>query len=206
MSGHELATTPNALTVLRVLLVPVIVGVIWLDAPWADWLAAVLFVLAAWTDWLDGRIARARELRSAFGRWLDPVADKLLVTAVVVTLVGFDRAPLLPSLVIVLRELLVSGLREYMAEVAVGMPVSPLAKWKTAVQMTAIPFLLVGDAAPVWIPARLLGEVGLWLAAALTLLTGSCYLRNGMRHMLGQDAAQRAAAPAMPRGERVRVP
>lgn len=201
MSGRELANAPNALTVLRVLLVPVIVGVIWLDAPGAHWLAAALFVLAAGTDWLDGRIARARALHSAFGRWLDPVADKLLVAAVVVTLVGFDRAPLLPSLVIVLREILVSGLREYMAEVSVGMPVTRLAKWKTAVQMTAIPFLLVGDAAPAWIPARTIGEWGLWIAAGLTLLTGYHYLRDGVRHMLGKDEP-----PAVPRGERVGAP
>ena len=104
--------------------------------------------MAATTDYVDGYLARNWQQQSLFGRWLDPVADKLLVAAAVVMLVGFDRAPLLPSLIIVLREITVSGLREYMAEVSVGLPVSRLAKWKTAVQMTAIGFLLVGSAGP----------------------------------------------------------
>ena len=107
-----------------------------------------MFTLAATTDYVDGYLARNWQQQSLFGRWLDPVADKLLVASAVVMLVGFDRAPLLPSLVILLREITVSGLREYMAEVSVGLPVSRLAKWKTAVQMTAIGFLLVGSAGP----------------------------------------------------------
>ena len=107
-----------------------------------------MFALAATTDYVDGYLARNWQQQSLFGRWLDPVADKLLVASAVVMLVGFDRAPLLPSLVIMLREITVSGLREYMAEVSVGLPVSRLAKWKTAVQMTAIGFLLVGGAGP----------------------------------------------------------
>ena len=109
---------------------------------------ASIFSVAATTDYVDGYLARNWQQQSLFGRWLDPIADKLLVAAAVVMLVGFGRAPLLPSLVIVLREITVSGLREYMAEVSVGLPVSRLAKWKTAVQMTAIGFLLVGSAGP----------------------------------------------------------
>ena len=128
---------------------------------------------------------------AAFGRWLDPIADKLLVAATILMLVGFDRAPLLPSLVILVREITVSGLREYMAEVSVGLPVSRLAKWKTAVQMVAIGVLIVGDAGPGLLPVRVVGELGLWLAAALTLVTGYDYLRAGIRHMLAERPAGR---------------
>ncbi len=178
------ASTPNLLTVSRVLLVPAIVAMFYLDGAWPRYLACALFVVAATTDWFDGYLARSWQMQSPFGRWLDPVADKLLVAAVVVMLVGVGRAPLLPSLTIVLREILVSGLREYMAEVSVGMPVSRLAKWKTAVQMTAIGFLLVGDAAPKALPVEEIGWWGLWIAALLTLVTGYDYLRAGLRHML----------------------
>ena len=103
----------------------------YLDGDWARWVACLIFTVAATTDYVDGYLARNWQQQSLFGRWLDPVADKLLVAAAVVMLVGFDRAPLLPSLIIVLREITVSGLREYMAEVSVGLPVSRLAKWKT---------------------------------------------------------------------------
>ncbi len=179
-----LTTAPNILTVSRVLLVPLILGMFYIDAPWARWLAASLFLIAATTDYVDGYLARSWQMQSPFGRWLDPVADKLLVAATVVMLVGFDRAPLLPALVIVLREITVSGLREYMAEVSVGLPVSRLAKWKTAVQMVAIGLLLVGDAGPAWLPLQAIGWWGLWGAAILTLVTGYDYLRAGLGHMM----------------------
>ncbi len=184
-----LNTAPNLLTVSRVLLVPLILGMFYIDAAWARWLAALLFLVAATTDYVDGYLARSWQMQSPFGRWLDPVADKLLVAATVVMLVGFDRAPLLPALVIVLREITVSGLREYMAEVSVGLPVSRLAKWKTAVQMIAIGFLLVGDAGPAWLPLEAIGWWGLWAAAILTLVTGYDYLRAGLGHMMRSDKA-----------------
>ncbi|GBD44157.1 CDP-diacylglycerol--glycerol-3-phosphate 3-phosphatidyltransferase [bacterium HR40] len=177
-------TTPNLLTVSRVLLVPLIVAILHVDQVWARYLACALFVAAATTDYVDGLLARSWKMQSPFGRWLDPVADKLLVAATVVVLVGFDRAPLLPAIVIVLREITVSGLREYMAEVAVGLPVSRLAKWKTAVQMTAIGFLIVGESGPAWLPVQAIGWWGLWVAALLTLITGWDYLRAGLAHML----------------------
>ena len=188
-----LNSAPNLLTVSRVLLVPVLVALFYVEGDWARWFACLVFVIAATTDYLDGYMARAWAMQSPFGRWLDPVADKLLVGATVVMLVGFDRAPLLPALVIVLREIMVSGLREYMAEVRAGLPVSRLAKWKTAVQMVAIGFLLVGDAGPAWLPVAWIGWVGLWLAAALTLVTGWDYLQAGLRHMLAEP--RRAAPP-----------
>jgi cardiolipin synthase len=181
-----LSSPPNLLTVSRVLLVPILVALFYVEGDWARWFACLVFVLAATTDYLDGYMARAWAMQSPFGRWLDPVADKLLVGATVVMLVGFDRAPLLPALVIVLREIMVSGLREYMAEVRAGLPVSRLAKWKTAVQMVAIGFLVVGDSGPAWLPVAWIGWIGLWVAAGLTLVTGWDYLQAGLRHMLAE--------------------
>jgi cardiolipin synthase len=193
-----LTTAPNLLTVSRIACIPVLVGMFYLEGDWARWSACLIFAVAATTDYVDGYLARNWQQQSLFGRWLDPVADKLLVAAAVVMLVGFEQAPLLPSMIIVLREITVSGLREYMAEVSVGLPVSRLAKWKTAVQMTAIGFLLVGSAGPAWLPVEAIGWWGLWLAAILTLVTGWDYLQAGLRHML-QERPQPAPVKAAER-------
>lgn len=182
-----LTTAPNLLTVSRVAFIPVLIGLIYLEGDWAHRGACLVFAIAATTDYVDGYLARNWQQQSLFGRWLDPVADKLLVGAAVVMLVGFGRAPLLPSLIIVLREITVSGLREYMAEVSVGLPVSRLAKWKTAVQMVAIGFLLLGSGGPEWLPVEAIGWWGLWVAAVLTLVTGWDYLQAGLRHMLQEQ-------------------
>lgn len=183
-----LYTLPNILTLSRIALIPVVIGLFYVEGDWARWLACAIFLLAATTDLLDGWIARNWRMYSAFGRWLDPVADKLLVAATVVMLVGFDRAPLIPALVIILREIAVSGLREYMAEVRAGLPVTRLAKWKTAVQMVAIVFLILGPSGPVQLPVEQIGTLGIWLAAALTLITGWEYLQAGIRHMTAVDS------------------
>lgn len=182
-----LYTLPNILTLSRIALIPVVIGLFYVEGDWARWLACAIFLLAATTDLLDGWIARNWRMYSAFGRWLDPVADKLLVAATVVMLVGFDRAPLIPALVIILREIAVSGLREYMAEVRAGLPVTRLAKWKTAVQMVAIVFLILGPSGPIQLPIERIGTFGIWLAAALTLITGWEYLQAGIRHMTAVD-------------------
>ena len=176
---------PTLLTLSRIVVIPLVVGLFYIDGDAARWIACALFVAAAITDWFDGYVARSRNLVSTFGRFLDPIADKLLVAAVLFMLVAFRRVSpvsFLPALVIVLREILVSGLREFLAEVRVGMPVSRLAKWKTGIQMVAIPVLLVGDAAT-FMPTRQIGEVGLWIAAVLTMITGWDYLRSGWRHI-----------------------
>ncbi|HIJ63536.1 MAG TPA: CDP-diacylglycerol--glycerol-3-phosphate 3-phosphatidyltransferase [Rhodospirillaceae bacterium] len=182
---------PNILTVSRIATIPVIVATFYIEGNGARWVACVLFVAAAITDFFDGYLARRRNIVSSLGRFLDPIADKLLVAAVLLMLAAFERVSgpsVLPALVILLREILVSGLREFLAEVKVGMPVSRLAKWKTGIQMTALPVLLVGDAAaPHWIPAQALGEICLWAAAALTLITGWDYLRAGLKHMKGPE-------------------
>ncbi len=183
-------TLPNLLTVSRILVIPVVVGLFYVPGPAAQWTTAGLFVLAAITDFLDGWLARRTGQVSAFGRFLDPIADKLLVAAVLLMLVGMDRLSepaVLPALVILCREILVSGLREHLAELNVSVPVSKLAKWKTALQMVALVLLLVGSAGGPWVPTA--GEVALWAAALLTLITGWDYTRAGLRHINAADRA-----------------
>jgi len=177
---------PNLLTLSRIFVIPLVVATFYVDSPEARWTALVLFALAAVSDFFDGWLARRWNQVSALGRFLDPIADKLLVAAILFMLVAFDRMSqwsVLPAVVILCREILVSGLREFLAELQVGMPVTKLAKWKTTFQMIALPLLLIGDAAPYGIPGQSLGEVFLWVAAVLTIITGHDYLRAGLRHM-----------------------
>ncbi len=190
---------PNLLTLSRIAAIPLVIATFYVDGALARWIACALFAAAAITDWFDGYVARARNLVSPLGRFLDPIADKLLVAAVLFMLVAFNRVSewsILPALVILLREILVSGLREILAEIRIGMPVSRLAKWKTGIQMVALPVLLVGDAGPATLPVRLTGEVCLWLAATLTLITGWDYLRSGLTHLRGPAAHGTASPPA----------
>lgn len=190
-----MTTLPNLLTLSRILVIPAIVALFWVDGPLARWAALALYTAACITDFFDGYLARSRGETSRLGRFLDPVADKLLVAAVILMLCAFGRIDglaILAALVILCREILVSGLREFLAGLKVGMPVSRLAKWKTTIQMFALGFLIVGNAAPAWIPTVLIGEIGLWAAAALTLVTGYDYLRAGIRHMVGDPTAKEA--------------
>jgi cardiolipin synthase len=175
---------PNVLTLSRIVAIPLVVACFWLDRGWAQWLSMILFVIAAVTDWFDGYFARRYHQISRLGRFLDPIADKLLVAAALVMLVDSGTlrgVNVLAAMIILAREILVSGLREFLAELRVGLPVSALAKWKTAVQMVAIAALLVGDAASTYVTH--FGIVLIWIAAALTLITGYDYLRTGLRHM-----------------------
>ena len=179
---------PNVLTLSRICAIPPLVGLLYWDHPLAGWIACGVFTLAGVTDFFDGYFARTRRQRSRIGRMLDPIADKLLVASVILMLVAFDRAPVIAALIILCRELMVSGLREYLAEVSVGMPVSRLAKWKTVIQMVAIGFLLIGEAGPTFfvpfLTTELIGDTLLWIAAALTLYTGFGYMRAGFGHMM----------------------
>ncbi|MBU6507628.1 MAG: CDP-diacylglycerol--glycerol-3-phosphate 3-phosphatidyltransferase [Alphaproteobacteria bacterium] len=181
-----LTTLPNLLTLSRIVAIPLVIATFYAAAPLGPWLGCVIFSLAAVTDWLDGRLARMWQQQSELGRFLDPVADKLLVATTLFMLATYDRlstASILPALVILTREIMVSGLREHLAGLRVGMPVSKLAKWKTFIQMLAIGFLLIGDAGPAAIHVRAIGEVLLWLAAVLTVKTGYDYLRAGLMHI-----------------------
>lgn len=199
-----ITTLPNLLTLSRIVVIPALIAAFYLPGEAANWVALVLFVGAAVTDWLDGHVARSRDQVSPFGRFLDPIADKLLVAATLLMLVAFDRIAgwtVLPAIVILCREIMVSGLREFLASLRVSVPVSSLAKIKTILQMTAIAFLIVGDAGWHVLPVALIGTLGLWLAALLTLYTGYDYLRAGLRHMKPGPAAKRGAkAPAKDAG------
>jgi len=193
-----LTDLPNLLTLSRIAAIPLLVMLLAFSHAWADLAATALFALAAITDYLDGQLARHWRQTSDFGRMLDPIADKLLVGAVLMVLVGTSRLSrfgLYPAIVIMLREILVSGLREYLAGMRVGLPVTKLAKWKTGVQLTALGALIAGNGTPTLLglgtfPLALIGEALLWLAALLTLLTGWDYLTAGLRHA--------AAVPAPP--------
>lgn len=181
-----LTSLPNLLTLSRIAVIPFVVGLLFVDADWAAWTTCGLFALAAITDYFDGRLARAWAQESVIGKFLDPIADKLLVSAVLFLSVATGRVTgvsVLAAVVILLREVLVSGLREYLAGLNVGVPVTRLAKWKTAIQMVALGFLIVGDHGPSWLPITTIGLVGLWAAAALTLITGWDYTVVGLRHM-----------------------
>ncbi|MBU1211736.1 MAG: CDP-diacylglycerol--glycerol-3-phosphate 3-phosphatidyltransferase [Alphaproteobacteria bacterium] len=178
---------PNALTLGRIAAVPVFVLVLYfLDGAVARWAAFAIFLFASFTDWLDGHLARTWQQQSRFGAMLDPIADKLLVAAALLMLVA-DRTIAGPhvfaALIILSREILVSGLREFLATLNVRVTVTTLAKWKTAIQMLAIGLLIAGPAAATQLP--LLTEVGvglLWIAALLTLWTGSDYFRAAIHH------------------------
>jgi cardiolipin synthase len=182
-----LTNLPNLLTLSRILVIPVVIATFYVPGDYARWFACALFSAAAVTDWLDGHMARRWQQQSEIGRFLDPIADKLLVSATLFMLTTFGRlsaATVFPALVILCREILVSGLREYLAGLRVGVPVSRLAKWKTMIQMVAIGFLIVGDAGPGMLPVTGIGESLLWLAAVLTLVTGYDYLQAGLPHII----------------------
>jgi cardiolipin synthase (CMP-forming) len=193
----SLTNLPNMLTLSRILAVPVVVATFYVPGDYARWFGCALFTAAALTDWLDGHMARRWAQQSEFGRFLDPIADKLLVAATLFMLTTTGRlswGAVLPALVILCREILVSGLREYLAGLRVGLPVSRLAKWKTAIQMTAIGVLIVGSAGPAALPVQGIGETLLWIAALLTLVTGYDYLRAGIAHM-NREPAPRHGKP-----------
>jgi cardiolipin synthase len=192
-----LTSLPNLLTLSRILAIPIVIATFYIHGDYARWFACALFAAAAVTDWLDGHMARRWSQQSEIGRFLDPIADKLLVAATLLMLTATGRLPygaVLPALVILCREILVSGLREYLAELRVGLPVSRLAKWKTALQMVAIGVLIVGDAGPGFLPITSIGAGMLWVAALLTLVTGYDYLRLGLAHMT-QAAPPRHGRP-----------
>ncbi len=216
-SGHAWAL-PNLLTYGRIAAVPAVVAAMyWQEVLqgglWLRWVALAIFVTAAITDILDGYVARAWGQQSRFGRMLDPIADKLLVSSCLLMLAADStiRGPSLwAAIVILCREILVSGLREYLAELRVSVPVTRLAKWKTTLQLVAVGFLLAGKAGDqVWfigpltemttgplaalvghqVVAGAVTHVGLtllWLSALLTLYTGWDYFRAGVRHLIDQ--------------------
>ncbi len=180
---------PNVLTYARIAAVPFVVACFfWKNSEVARWVALTIFALAAVTDWLDGFLARMWSQQSSLGRMLDPIADKLLVSACLLMLASdgtISGWSLWAAIIILSREILLSGLREFLAEVQVSVPVTWLAKWKTAVQLLALGFLLAGPAGERVLPGTInLGTMLLWVAAILTLYTGYDYFRAAARHFL----------------------
>jgi cardiolipin synthase (CMP-forming) len=184
-------TFPNILTLSRIVTVPVLVALLWYPGWEAGWLLGfALYCLMGVTDYFDGYLARAQGTVSKLGIFLDPIADKIMVAAVILMLVGtrHDAASitgiqLVPALIILLREITVSGLREFLATLQISVPVSQLAKWKTAFQMIALGALILAGGLPSQLWIRAVGIFSLWTAAALTLVTGWDYLRVGIKHM-----------------------
>lgn len=188
--GHALAL-PNLLTYGRIAAVPALVGTFYLEGYVAHWLALVIFLAACVTDFFDGYLARAWQQQSAIGRMLDPIADKLLVAAALLMLTASGSIggwSLLAAVTILSREVLVSGLREFLAGLRVSVPVTQLAKWKTTLQMAAIGFLLAGPAGDqIFWGTTTIGLSLLWISAILTLYTGWDYFRAGVRHAIEEE-------------------
>src|SRR5499425_1421513 len=184
---------PNLLTYGRIAAVPAVVACmywqdIWQGGIWLRWVALAIFIAAGVTDFLDGYFARKYGEQSIFGQMLDPIADKLLVASCLMMLAvdGTIRgAHVWAAIVILCREILVSGLREYLAGLRVSVPVTRLAKWKTTVQLVAIGFLIAGKAGDQIMPLTTdIGLALLWISAIVTLYTGWDYFRAGMRHLV----------------------
>ena len=199
---------PNLLTISRIVVIPVIFLSIYIHSLTWSVLAAILFIIASITDYLDGYLARSRNETSAFGRLFDPIADKLLVVSALLIIVAnhlVDEISYIPVCIIMCREILVSGLREFLAEVKVGMPVTRLAKWKTAVQMTALSMILVSAVSSAY-PENMfvsvvgvVGEILLWIAGALTFMTGYDYFQRGLDYVRNLEAQKKSAPVQAPK-------
>jgi cardiolipin synthase (CMP-forming) len=193
---------PNILTILRIAIIPILVASFYIEGLVANLVAASLFLLASITDFFDGYLARSLKAQSNFGKCLDPIADKLLVIVAITMLIHFghkNMAITIPGLIIICREVLVSGLREFLASIHIGVPVSKLAKYKTAVQMGAVTLLLIGEPGSQYAIDEFLGngvgfkyivssmvvtvgETLLAVAALLTVVTGYIYLKIGLKN------------------------
>ena len=187
----EVWNVPNLLTYGRIVAVPLVAGLLMWGGNNARWVAVAIYVVAAITDFFDGYLARKWQQQSSLGRMLDPIADKVLV-AVVLLVLSADGilfgGHIWAAIIIVAREVLVSGLREFLGELQVSVPVTQIAKWKTGVQLVAIGFLIAGPAGDRVLPhITQIGIAGLWIAAGLTLYTGYDYFRAGIRHVVDEE-------------------
>jgi CDP-diacylglycerol--glycerol-3-phosphate 3-phosphatidyltransferase/cardiolipin synthase len=176
---------PNILTIGRILVAPILVVVFYFPGELSDWLACIIFVIAAFTDYLDGFFARLYKLQSKFGELLDPIADKVLVSTALALLIMSQtiKGPhVISAIIIITREILISGLREFLAKAQVYIPVTNLSKGKTVIQMIAISILLAGNTGDKFLfnYGIQLGIYLLWMSAMLTLWTGYAYLRKGI--------------------------
>lgn len=178
-----MATLPNILTLLRIGLIPAVIVSFYIDTPTWRWIAVLAYSSACITDFLDGYLARRLSQMSQLGQFLDPIADKLLVATTLLFLAGFDKIShfsIIAAAIILCREIMISGLREHLSAIKITLPVSRLAKWKTFIQMSAIGILLISDASSTGF-YRGMGEVFLWIAAILTVITAFDYLRSNLK-------------------------
>ncbi|MBO0343822.1 CDP-diacylglycerol--glycerol-3-phosphate 3-phosphatidyltransferase [Roseibium limicola] len=191
MKKSVVLSLPNILTYGRIAAVPAVAACFYFEGHTARWIALAIFIIAAITDFFDGYLARAWQQQSALGRMLDPIADKLLVSVCLLILASDGTIggwSLAAAIIILCREILVSGLREFLAELQVSVPVTQLAKWKTTVQLIAIALLLAGPSGEAVLPGTVIaGLVALWIAALLTLYTGYDYFRAGIGHLIEND-------------------
>ena len=194
---------PNILTVIRIFIIPILILSFFIPGKAANFVAAILFALGSITDYFDGYLARLMKVQSNFGKCLDPIADKLLVGVAIIMLIHFSARDLfitIPGLIIISREILVSGMREYLASVNVSMPVTKLAKWKTATQMIALILLLLSERGSEYALAEIftngqimhditgslismVGKILFSVSAILTVITGYVYLKIGLKNM-----------------------
>jgi len=174
---------PNALTTFRMAIIPLFVALFFFDSKTASQLAALLFLIACITDFFDGYLARLWNVQSSLGRFLDPIADKLLVAAALIMLLYQGKADVIPALLIISREILVSGLREYLSEIQVPLPVSSLGKWKTGIQMGALVLLILGEKGTGLELTEWLGRIALWISAGITVYSGYAYLKASAKHI-----------------------
>ena len=186
---------PNMLTLSRIVMIPGVTWFLWQGDDISRWIAMLFYFVAAVSDFFDGYFARVLNQTSVIGQFLDPIADKLLVASILMVLVAngqVDDIHFLAGLVIMMREIAVSGLREFLGGIQVSVPVSSLAKWKTTAQILCLGFLIVGPASDpfpweflswITVPSSEIGIGLLWVSAILTLITGADYLRAGLKHM-----------------------
>ena len=183
---------PNILTIGRMILVPVFIGTFYLPGAMGNWIPFIIFVLASFTDFLDGLLARLYKEESKLGELLDPIADKIIVASALILLVmdnTIESYEVIAAIIIMIREILISGLREFLAKVQITMPVTDLAKFKTFIQMFAIATLLTGESGNKILNfgdynAHSIGIALLWLAAFLTIYTGYDYVRKKIHHAI----------------------
>lgn len=173
---------PNILTILRIFLIPVLVISFYFDGKMSSYMSAGIFIFASITDYVDGLLARYWKVQTNFGRMLDPIADKMLVASTLLMLVNRNMAPVIPIVIILCREIFISGMREYLASIQKNVPVRFVGKLKTAIQMIAIIILLLGNEI-LGKYAETLGLTSLWIAAILTLISGFFYFAEGLKHL-----------------------
>lgn len=183
--ASQLTSIPNLITYARIVAVPVVCWLLITGDPTLRWIALVLFVLAALSDWLDGYLARRLNQGSPLGRMLDPIADKLLVNALLIVLAfthDFDRWDLVPAIAIMLRETFIPGLREFLGNRQIVLHVTMLAKWKTTAQLVALAIVIAAGLVPA---LDLIADLVLWLAGVLTVITGVQYFASAWPHLSG---------------------